>query len=255
MYVSPKPIGYLPGDAVLWRYMSFAKFVAILHTRTLFFPSLANLQDSFEGSFPDANVDLVADILQYEEDTPEDRASALKDFLDLNRKNRRSFVVNCWFQGETESFAMWKLYAGGGEGIAIKSNVSSLINCFKGGQPVFISPVQYIDYKSDIIDDLAFFTRALVKRKGYEHEAEVRAYYSHIPMKDGEVDKSPESYERPGVSRQIDVDVLIKEVIVTPEAGSWFLELVKMVAAHYGLKAPVRLSSLADTPNWDRVVL
>ena len=235
--------------------MSFAKFVAILHTRTLFFPSLANLQDSFEGSFPDANVDLIADILQYEEETPEEQAFALKDFLDLNRKNRRSFVVNCWFQGESESFAMWKLYADGGEGVAIKSNVSSLMNCFKGGQPVFVSPVQYIDYKSDTIDDLAFFARALVKRKGYEHEAEVRAYYSDIPMKDGEVDMSPESYERPGVSRQIDVDVLIEEVIVTPEAGSWFLELVKVVAAQYGLEAPIRPSSLADAPNWDRVAL
>ncbi len=115
---------------------------------------------------------------------------------------------------------------------------------------MFVGEVQYIDYKTDIFDDLDTFAPALMKRKGYEHENEVRAYYMDVPMKDGKVDESPEADERPGVYRKVDIDRLVKEVIVAPDAEPWFLELVEAVVDRYGLAAPVRRSSLADPPNW-----
>ncbi len=115
---------------------------------------------------------------------------------------------------------------------------------------MWVSEVQYIDYETDTFDDLNEFTRFLMKRLAFEHEAEVRAFCMDVPMKDGEVDQSPESYEREGGSYQVDLDTLIKEVIVSPGADPWFLDLVKSVAARYKLKAPVKLSSLAAEPNW-----
>jgi hypothetical protein len=39
-------------DLVIWRYMDFTKFVALLEARSLFFVRVAHLDDPFEGSFP-----------------------------------------------------------------------------------------------------------------------------------------------------------------------------------------------------------
>ncbi len=46
-----------PKDAVIWRYMSFTKFVALLAQRGLFFPRAARLGDRLEGSRPRPNLD------------------------------------------------------------------------------------------------------------------------------------------------------------------------------------------------------
>ena len=230
--------------------MSFAKFISMLQTQTLFFSSLANLEDSFEGAYPDGNIEFQSDLLELEGKSPQERDAELKEILEFWKRSRRSFVVKCWFKGGEESYAMWNLYAGEREGVAIRSDVSSLWNSFTEGQPVFVGEVQYIDYKTDTFHELDDFAPALMKRKGYANENEVRGYYRDVPMKDGEIDNSPEADNRPGVYRKIDLDMLVKEVRVAPGAAPWFVELVEAVTARYGLKVPVQRSSLADTPNW-----
>jgi hypothetical protein len=39
-------------DAVIWRYMDFAKFVAMLQTESLFFNRADKFRDPLEGRFP-----------------------------------------------------------------------------------------------------------------------------------------------------------------------------------------------------------
>lgn len=247
MHLHQKPVNSLAGDTVLWRYMSFGKFLSALETKTLFFSSVLKLQDQFEGSYPEGNIELRS--LYLHDVPPDQREQVLKDDLEFQRKIGRAILVNCWSQKPHESDAMWNSYAGP-EGVAIRTDVQSLRTCFTTKKDMWVSEVQYIDYETDTFDDLNDFTRYLMKRLPFEYEAEVRAFCMNVPMKDGEVDQSPESYDRPGVPFAVDVDVLIKEVIVAPEAPPWFLDLVKDVSARYGLAAPVIRSALADEPNW-----
>ena len=145
---------------------------------------------------------------------------------------------------------MWRLYSEEHEGIAIKTDFLSLSTSFIGPKEVFIGQVQYLDYETATVDEENPFALYLTKRKSFEHEAEVRALGLNIPMKDGAIDRSPEARHQPGVYREVDPGVLIKEVVVAPYADKWFVELVADTAARYGLAASVRRSSLADTPNW-----
>lgn len=196
MHVYPASLDDLSGDTVLWRYMSFAKYMSLLETKHLFFSSIAKLEDEFEGSIPLGNAELRPIMMTGV--PPEEHGTLLKEVQELAKASRRSIVVNCWNRSEHESAAMWRLYAGWREGIAIKTTVSSLNHSFTGGgaQP-FVLPVHYVDFQEDTIDETNFFTRYLTKRKSFEFESEVRAIDIDIPMKDGEVDRSPKAYQRP----------------------------------------------------------
>src|SRR5260370_42500079 len=44
-----------PEDTKIWRYLNFTKFVGLLETRSLYFSSLARLEDRFEGPLPPAS--------------------------------------------------------------------------------------------------------------------------------------------------------------------------------------------------------
>ena len=55
---------------------------------------------------------------------------------------------------------------------------------------------------------------------------------------------------RSGAYYEVDLNLLIKEVIVDPFAPRWFPELVNAVAERYQLEAPIVLSSLTASPNF-----
>lgn len=238
----------LPGDAVLWRYMSFANFVAMLESSTLFLSSIASVDDEFEGSLPRGNVLLNRAVEELV--APAARQEGSPDGAEFAKRRRRSVVVNCWHRSEHESWAMWRLYAGGLEGVAVRTTVADLGACFLGNPPTWVLPVRYIDFEEDTVDEINDFPRYLVKRKAFEFESEVRAIRFDVPMKDGKIDLSPESYRRPGVRDRIDLDRLIGKVIVAPGARSWFLEFVTEVTARHVPRASVSRSSLDRQPEW-----
>ena len=249
MHVYPGSLDDLPGETVLWRYMSFAKYMSLLETSSLFFSSITRLDDDFEGSLPVGNAEMrpimMTGVPQHERET------RLRDVQELRKASRRSIVVNCWHRSDHESAAMWGLYAGRHDGIAIKKTVSSLNRSLTGGsaQP-FVLPVHYVGFQEDTIDETNFFTPYLTKRKSFEFESEVRAIYIDVPMKDGEVDQSPEAHQRPGVARAVDVGALIAEVVVAPGADPWFVELAQAVTARHVPAAQVKPSALSASPSW-----
>ena len=112
------PVGGKPRpEGKIWRYMDFAKFVSMLAHGGLFFPRADLLGDPFEGSFSRANERL--------------RPSMYPDIKDLDKHfatlgsflkwSRGWTMVCCWHMNDTESAAMWKLYAQKGYGIAIQT--------------------------------------------------------------------------------------------------------------------------------------
>lgn len=248
-----KPLPYLsvpPPEAPLWRYLSFTKFVSLLQKQALFFSSVARLGDPFEGSYPRGNIARRSDFMLQK--SPEERRSISKNVEAFTKEARHTVVVNCWHRSSHESEAMWKLYSGEREGIAIKTDFTGLSRSFVGPKEVFIGEVRYIDYENDIIDEEENqFGLYLTKRKSFEHEAEVRALGLNIPMKNGQIDRSPQARHQPGVYREVDLGILVREVVVAPYADQWFVDLVTETATRYALASPIRRSSLADPPRWN----
>ncbi len=264
-------------NASIWRYMDLARFLTILETRAMFFPSVAKLaeQDPFEGRYTSKN----ALALRFRwENRPESdwkqigiptrealeaRQLLVREKLSASHL-RETVCVSCWHLGDYESDAMWKLYATVHGGVAIRSTVARLRACFSGYEHgVFVGLVQYIDYTNAIIGLSDDFAPCLHKRKSFEHERELRAATMLHGDRPPDADRKPIAEEPAaslrlpiqipqGISVSVDVARLIDSVYVSPLAPGWFVELVRILCKRYettyGMALPVEHSALAAVP-------
>ena len=221
-----------PDDALLWRYMDFTKFVSLLETSALFFCRPDRLGDPFEGSIsPVTPPSVAADI----RDGP-----AVVYTVDL-RQVMRLARVNCWHMSEFESEAMWRLYARERDGVAINTVFADFKSAFRGDQAVSASMVQYRDYRSSPIPHGNALLPLFHKRISFQHEREVRALYL---QRDDRREESVGSY------CEVDLDKLVREVVLAPFADDWFVDLVRSFADRHALKDRVRRSTLSDNPTF-----
>ncbi len=233
-----------PPNAVLWRYLDFTKFVSLLDRNALFFARADRLGDPFEGSYSKLNKVLRPAI--YGDSLP---PATIQAFSNFTKEARRFTLVNCWHCSDYESAAMWKLYSRERDGIAIKTDFKAMKDSLTCHESVYVGTVRYVDYENTFIDESNIFSAYLSKRKSFEHESEVRALIQDIPSSDGAVDLSRDIHEI-GTYLSVNISALIKEVVIAPYAEDWFIELVQSVSNRYGLEAPIRKSSLSETPTW-----
>lgn len=245
MYEKMEQLEAPSADAVLWRYMSFTKFVSLLTENALFFARADKLGDPFEGSLSPINVALRPEMYK---GRPEEQQKLIGEFI---RYLRRFTLVNCWHENRNESDAMWKLYSGIEDGIAIKTDFHSLSQSLTCTQPIYIGRVTYINYEKTFVPEMETLAPFVHKRKSFEHEREVRAIAVETldyTVEWGVLDR-PALYDV-GTYFEVDTSVLIKEVVVPPLAGDWFVDLVEATARSFKLKAPTRRSALAAPPTW-----
>lgn len=229
-------------DAVLWRYMDFTKFVSLLEKQALFFARADKLGDPFEGSVSKLN-EILGPIIY------KDKISALRALARWTKESRRFTLINCWHENPHESEAMWRLYTGEKDGIAIKTDFNSFKMSFTCSEDIYIGKVSYIDYNSHFIPESNAFFPYLHKRKSFEHEREIRAIEMTIPTNNQGIDTSQDICAI-GKYYNVDLSTLIQTVIVAPFAPEWFLELVKSVTTRYNFNFPVVKSTQADKPTW-----
>ena len=145
---------------------------------------------------------------------------------------------------------MWAIYqTGEPRGIAIRSTYQRLSESITDQRPVWIGRVNYIDYDSDIVPTGNIYYPHICKRKSFEHEREIRAFYATNPF----VLIEPDGYELapigpPGIPIAVDLDRLIEAVYVSPKAEKWFVGVIQDVLEKYGRTWPVRHSSLDNDP-------
>jgi hypothetical protein len=274
----------------IWRYMDFTKLLSMLEDNALFFTRADLFEDAFEGSYPEPNpaARLAAIGPKLPETAPpwqhEDAERARKmigeSFGDFFRALREHFFVNCWHMNEHESAAMWKLYGESSYTIAVQSRYDLLRKCLpcaldEFGNPkdghIDVAAVKYIDYAKEAIPEGYMFSAFIHKRKSFEHERELRAFFQTMPEpaagrfimpmrdRDGnlislhEGPRNKEPYVKPapyepGRLVPADLNTLVEAVFVAPAAPTWFFELVKKVCARYQLAKPVEQSSLDAQP-------
>lgn len=230
-------------NAILWRYLSFTKFVSLLEKKALFFSRADKFGDPFEGALTKINYTL----LEQNHQIPDELKNTL---LSFTRNCPRFILINCWHESTHESAAMWKLYSKEQEGIAIKTNFESFSQSFTDEKDIFVGKVNYIDYQNYVIPQDNFLHPYLHKRKSFEHENEVRAIMMCFPpLAEKNMDLSLDTVHA-GRYCKVNISSLVQEVVVSPYAEDWFLELVVSISNNYGLSAPVHRSSLADKPDW-----
>lgn len=244
----------------IWRYMDFTEFVSLLDRSALFFCRADKLGDPFEGSSTKPDVKRMKE-LEHFDDTKltaelQELSNELKEvpklYIEIVKKFLKNSFINCWHLNEFESAAMWKLYLKTNEGIAIQSTFGHLKECFREKYPsIYIGKVKYIDYDKDsILKDGVSRPHILYKRRGFEHERELRAFTVDTLMKGirkGKLIRYIFGYPD-GLYVNVNLDVLIERIYVAPTCPHWFFDLVESVTDKYGLDKEVLRSALDAEP-------
>lgn len=244
----------------VWRYMDFAKYVAMLKSSSIHFARLDTLGDPFEGSLSRAEYEHwkgVAEAGEKNGDLPPEWRGRYFDVLMSNtRRARKESYVSCWHMNRGESEAMWKLYGSTGSAIAIRSTYRDLASALPAEfEPQehsgpFLGIVQYADHHVDDLPRGNIFHAIMFKRLSFAHEQECRAVIRRRSPKN-QVLSTPwrvlDTYP-PGVAVPVALESLVQKVVVSPSAPGWFAETVAHVTALYGLVFTVEQSSLAVEP-------
>lgn len=144
-----------------------------------------------------------------------------------------------WHQNNEENYALWKIYLGNQpEGIAIKTSIGNLKNILnvQSNRDFYIGEVNYENKKINIFkDNESNHTIILRKKKEYIYEQEIRLYTIDEEFSD------PFFY-----LPSSNVEDLIKEIWVSPFAGDWFYEDVKLFLKNNGVTIIPQRSSIKE---------
>lgn len=242
--LSPVPVSDIPDwNARIWRYMDFAKFVSMLQNGALYFPVVATLGDDLEAAVPRLPKD----------SGPLEQQSAFSSWSLLRSIN----FASCWHCAEDESAAMWAIYAGRHQGIAIQSTLKALSNAFPVApeedmkRMLKLGFVKYIDPDVELPLQrfINVFDAILTKRHWYSYEHEVRLVCS--PVDNWEEPSSLNErggFKRIGVWVQCDLRQLLQTVIVAPKAPPYLEPAVSEVLKRFDFDPVlVKTSRLNET--------
>lgn len=234
----------------IWRYLDLTKFLSLIDKGALFFSRLDKLEDHFEGSFPKGNIEQRPPF--YEKHFQKNADFFLSMHSVAHKEIRKFFLVNCWCLSEYEIAAMWKLYVKSDEGVAIQSTYERFKNCFGDNlnDVIYLGDVKYIDFNKESFDEGNFFSRFFHKRQSFGFENEFRALIFRVKegAQKGLFDIKTPVYEE-GKYIQVDLNVLIEKIFVSPSAPLWFVDLVKSIIKKYGIAKDIVIqSNLQDDP-------
>ena len=231
--------------ATLWRYMSFAKFCSLLERKELFFSLVGDMEDRYEGFiYPPIPRDH-GDRLQQAEHLSHD----------LLHKIARTALISCWTESGHESRLMWKAYTGS-EGVAVRTTFQHLQESILSiaELPVTFGQVEYVDYRRKEVSRFGW-APLFHKRMEYREEGEVRAVLPGPPFKtqhvllDRDIPLDPDVAEQRGRYILVNLEILVREVVLPPHAAPWFAQVVKSVMHRSTVKARVTRSAIESPPH------
>ena len=163
---------------------------------------------------------------------------------------RRYIAMNCWHMNHYESAAMWRLYLKSDEGIAIRSTYERLKTSLNPcADHIYVGAVKYIDFETEWMPEGNIFYPFVHKRKSFAHEQELRAVIVRFPEgKPNEPVINRKETMGDGISVDVDLNMLIEEVRVSPSSPLWLTQLVVAMCRRYKLDAKVGNSSLSQDP-------
>ena len=220
----------------VWRYMTFSRFVWLLQRRQLWLARADTLGDPWEIALAGEQLESV--IRRHPISplplTGKSIETAMERVARIIPAWREVTFVNCWNVSEHESHALWRIYCGETEGIAIKSTLGKLRDS-SGGVPIY--PVEYRTPGTNI-GTPTLIGLVTQKRPMFEYEREVRLV--HI---DGQADSPSLEGRAFGRCLPWNVEEHGDAIHVHPLADTSFMEAVTSTIQQY---AP----TLLDRVTW-----
>ncbi len=229
----------------LWRYMDFTKFVSMLDHSGLYFTRSDLFDDLFVGSFSQDNKKY-REIINSRFKRYREEANIDGNIGVVIKHLRKWVYISCWHKNDQESAAMWKLYSKTHESVCIQTTYHKLRGCLDDS--VGIGKVRYADYQKEWIPENHALSPFFYKRLSFEHEKEYRAVINFSNLSDLTMIESEKKPKEKGVWKTINLNKLIENIHIAPEAPNWFAELVKNIMKKYKLNKKVIKSSLESEP-------
>lgn len=227
----------------VWRYLKFSRFVWLLQKRQLWLSRADLLGDPWE-------ITLAGDQLQHvishapittlplPKVTPETAMERAKRIIPMWR---REMFINCWSNSDHESHALWRVYCGSREGVAIQTTLAKLQSSV-GNLPVLKVTYETPGSRKQTPTRLDLVTK---KRPMFAYEQEVRIILST----ENDAPTNPDQ-ETGGKGLDWIPETNVESIRVHPEADAAFMETVKAVVAQYApaLKDSVAWSDMNAAP-------
>jgi hypothetical protein len=252
-------------DTYLWRYMNLSSFLHLLKSKSLYFCRKHELNDPWEGvhsaTFKAAIDSAMMDVALSEEEEHSKEIAADERFRQgcvhvickMSQSKIRQAAINCWHEDDSESVAMWSLYAQSPDGVAISTTVGRLKQSLhETSHSVFIGRVLYsgytrVDERLNVYGAGSLLLPLFHKRKSYRHEREVRAVIEHdLDEKDI---LEPSEKKLSGFMVPVDANALIERIVVAPTYPAWGISALQNVVSDSGISVPIETSDLLNTPD------
>jgi hypothetical protein len=223
-------------DEKVWRYMSFSRFVWLLQNKQLWLSRADLLGDPWELSPSGSQLATARRVtgLNVVEPTIIAGPSAFETIV--NNWRTRTFV-SCWTAQPQESHALWRIYCGATEGVAIQATLARLKLSTSG------IPVERMIYRDPetrpINENIALTELAIEKRPMFAYEHEVRIIF-----------KAPAPSPDHGHLPAFNPETTIENVFVHPDADASFLATVQSIVGRYApaLSNYVKCSAMKARP-------
>ena len=179
----------------------------------------------------------------------------IQQALDLLRSlafwDRYFTFISCWTRKEHEDMGLWQSYVRG-SGVATKTTFRALTNAMRTEERMHITEVQYIDFADEAMHDFNSLSPYIHKRIQYSGESELRAiiHLRRFPAGVSVVGEELAAQAPPGIPVPVDLDLLVQEIRVYPNAPSWFRTTIAAVAERFQLSCPVTVSEVDGIPSY-----
>ena len=234
------------------RYINLEKFLSLVINKQIFFCRTDKLEDKYEGTLPKLSKSILIKWYKHMRDNenyftipmPDNKIEEIvSESIEFRNKLKAITCVNCWNEYNGESYALWKIYSKLDQGLMIKSTYQNLINSFTNSDEViFCSKINYIDYEKDRFDIGDIFAPFVNKYIGYSFESEIRLIHQ-TPDQNYEYDWNKEKCVK-GKMINVNLNELINEVVISPQADNNFLKLINEIKLEHKLSYKISRSNL-----------
>jgi hypothetical protein len=240
-------------NAKIWRYMDFPKFESLVLSQRLYMRRAdLFLNDEYEGTTPAGDIEYwrrqaAAAATPEERAAIEGRREQLAEYAETFRKN---YFVSCWNMAESENIAMWERYTTGPDSVAVASTYLGFGNQLDSNV-MHYGMVRYIDYDTTPLPSINMLQRISHKRHFFADEREVRAVMCAIApeeIRQQHIDPHVTS-DGCGWAPPINVQLLIRQVVLHPRASADFGRIVAELCAERSLPSPSP-SKMAGKPRF-----
>lgn len=243
MHTTMEKILHLDGldpNAKIWRYMDLTKFLDLILNQEIYLRRIDKFQDVYEGfvsaKFRDMAYKSYADLAEPLGKSKEDAEKLSSLHINNQLLLPMYSYASCWYIGEEESAAMWKLYGETKNCIAILTSVAKLNDALISDNNNAVVHIKEVTYYEDDKrpESINWLNPLFEKRSSFKYEQELRVLYflsegltliSH-PNNLNPPDKK--SINNPdGIKLKINLTTLVDRVYISPEADLHFKELVE----------------------------